>query len=259
MIIAYAVVLGLCLGSFLNVCIHRLPRDLSLISPGSRCPSCGRPIAFYDNIPLLSWLLLRGRCRRCRAPISLRYPAVEGVTGALTALMAWRWEGTGLWVPAAAVAAGALLAIALIDWETFLIPDLLSLGLLGLGLAAAPVNPFFAGTLAARFAAAAVGAAAGFLFTWVTAEIGDRVFKRESLGGGDIKLLAAVGALSGWNGAFACLMIASFVGGAWGMAQIARGRLKRMEPMPFGPFLSLGALIVLLDLLPRSFPFIVLP
>lgn len=255
-----AVLYGLCLGSFLNVCIWRLPRGQSLLRPGSHCPHCRHPIAFYDNLPLLSWALLGGRCRYCRRPIPLRYPLVEASTALLCVLMVWRWQEAGAWAAVAALAAGALLAITLIDWETFLIPDFLSLGLLTLGLATAPLDPLLgAEGVWGRWLESAAGALLGFLMTWLTAVVGERVFRKEALGGGDLKLLAAVGALSGPSGAFTTLMLGSCLGAAYGIAQMARGRLGRREPIPFGPFLSLGALAVLLDLLPRGFPFFLTP
>lgn len=250
---------GLCLGSFLNVVVWRLPRGESLVSPGSHCPRCGRPIAWFDNIPVVSFLALRGRCRHCHKKISARYPLVEATTAALCVLMVWRWLADGWWAVIAALSAAFLFAITLIDWETFLIPDPLSLGLLILGLASAPLNPMFSGGPLSRLLEAAAGAALGFGMTWLTAELGERAFKKEALGGGDIKLLAAVGAVTGPAGAFTTLMLGSAFGAAYGIWQMSTGKLERQDPIPFGPFLSLGALIVLLDLLPRGFPLFLTP
>jgi leader peptidase (prepilin peptidase) / N-methyltransferase len=256
---ASAALFGACLGSFVNVLIHRLPREESIVWPSSRCPRCRKAIAFYDNVPILSWLWLRARCRRCKGRISARYPLVEAVVAALALLLWRRWAGAGqpFWPPIAALAAGALVAVTIIDWDTFLIPDELSLGLLALGLACAPLNPLFAGApWWQAYLWAARGAAAGFALCYGTAAAGEALFGKEAMGGGDIKLLAAVGAWSGVLGAFDCLMIGSLLGSAYGVALIARGRLKRADPIPFGPFLSAGAIVNLFVVFPLGFPFV---
>ncbi|MFA6319110.1 MAG: prepilin peptidase [Elusimicrobiota bacterium] len=256
---ALVVIAGLCLGSFLNVVIHRLPKGRSVVHPGSRCPQCRHAIAFYDNIPVLSWVLLGGRCRSCKARISGRYPLVEVLTAALTWGL-WVRGGGGLWAALTVLAAGALIAAAFIDWDTFLIPDEISLGLLAAGLLVSPVNPFFARALGegawyGRMLHSLIGAATGFGICWVTAEVGERLFKREALGGGDFKLLAGIGAWTGALGAFDCMMVGAFAGSVYGISRMAAGTLKRYEPMPFGPFLSAAAVFNFFVLLPFGFPF----
>ncbi len=242
-------------GSFLNVVIHRLPREESLVRPRSRCPRCKTPIAWYDNVPILSWLILGGRCRRCRKPISPRYPLVEAATGLLAAALQRRWADAPGWTAAAALACGALLALALIDWETFLIPDELSLGLVVAGLLAAPLNPYFAGS---RWWASILwslfGAGFGFAMGWAIAELGEFMLKKEALGGGDVKLLAGVGAWAGGVGAFDCLMIGSLLGSIYGLRLLLAGKAKRSDPIPFGPFLAAGALFNFFRLLPLGWP-----
>ena len=249
---------GACLGSFVNVVAYRLPKGQSLVRPRSRCTHCRRLIAFYDNIPVFSWFWLRGRCRHCRGPISPRYPAVEFAVGALALGLWLRWGGQPWWAAAAVLACAALTAVALIDWDTFLIPDELSLGLLAAGWLCAPWNPLLAAA-GARWDvglwASARGSLAGFAICWLTAEVGERIFGREAMGGGDIKLLAAVGAWGGALGAFDCLMIASVLGSLYGVIRMARGTLRRSEPIPFGPFLSAGAAFNFFCLLPLGFPF----
>ena len=249
---------GACLGSFANVLIHRLPKDESIAWPASRCPRCGKPIAFYDNVPVLSWFLLGGRCRRCRAAISVRYPAVEAVVAALAVLLWRRWEAAGpSWTALSVLAATVLVAVTLIDWDTYLIPDELSLGLLVVGLLASPLNPLYAGAvwwMALLWALR--GAAVGFALCYGTAVAGSAMFGKEAMGGGDIKLLAGVGAWSGAVGAFDCLMIGSLLGSVYGLTLMARGRLKRSDPIPFGPFLSAGAVFNLFYVLPLGFPFV---
>lgn len=246
---------GMSLGSFVNVLAYRLPRGESIWRPASHCPRCGRPVAVYDNIPLLSFALLRGRCRACRGRISWRYPLVEALMVAAALGLWWRWRLDPYWVVLSSGAAAALVAVALIDWETFLIPDALSLGLLAAGFAASPFNPVLGDAWGWRVLRCAAGAAFGFALCWAVAEAGERLFKKEAMGGGDIKLLAAVGAWTGALGAFDCLLVGSFIGAAYGVWLLARGKVRRQDPIPFGPFLSAGAALDLFYILPFGFPF----
>ncbi len=252
---AFWVMTGLCLGSFANVVIHRLPRGRSLSRPGSHCPRCRRPVAFYDNIPLLSWILLRGRCRNCRQAISWRYPLVEALVGALSTAVWRHWEGQWAWTAAALAALAVLVAVAFIDCDTFLIPDELSLGLLGAGLILSPLNPTLGTSLMGRLGAAFLGGAGGLALCWGVAVLGEKAFGREAMGGGDIKLLAGVGAWTGALGAFDTLVVASFVGAAYGVWLLAQGKIARRDPIPFGPFLSAGAVFTIFYKLPFGFPF----
>jgi len=254
---AFAFWLGSVYGSFLNVVVHRLPRDESLVRPRSRCPRCRAMIAWYDNVPVLSWLWLGGKCRRCRKPISARYPLVEAAMGLLAAALRLRWADAPAWTAAAALACGALLAVALIDWDTFLIPDELSLGLVVSGLLAAPINPYFAGSSWwAPVLWSAYGAALGFAMGWAIAALGEFMLKKEALGGGDVKLLAGVGAWAGAAGAFDCLMIGSLIGSIYGVRLLLSGKAKRSDPIPFGPFLAAGAAFNFFKLLPLGWPLI---
>lgn len=252
---AIAFVYGSVYGSFLNVVVHRLPREESLVRPRSRCPRCHKPIAWHDNVPILSWLILGGRCRHCRRPISARYPAIEAATGLLAAALQRRWPADPAWAAGAVLACGGLLAVALIDWETFLIPDELSLGLLAGGLLFSPWNPYFAGGerwspswLALR------GSLCGFAMAWAIAVIGETLFKKEALGGGDVKLLAGVGAWAGAAGAFDCLMLGSLAGSVYGLRLLMTGKATRSDPIPFGPFLAAGAVFNFFVLLPLGWP-----
>lgn len=255
---AVAFLLGSVFGSFLNVVIHRLPREESLVRPGSHCPRCSKPIAWYDNVPMLSWLLLRGRCRHCRKPISSRYPLVEAAVGLLAVSLQRRWADAPLWGGAAALACGALLAVTFIDWDTFIIPDELSLGLVAAGLLLSPINPAF--DAGGRWWLSALWSARGALFGlaigWGLATLGESLFKKEALGGGDVKLLAGVGAWTGMLGTFDCLMLGSLLGSVYGVGLLASGRAKRSDPIPFGPFLSFGAVFNFFVLLPLGWPLI---
>lgn len=203
--IAVAGVLGLLIGSFLNVCIVRWPAMESVVSPRSRCPQCGTLIGWYDNIPVISWLLLRGRCRRCALPIPLRYPLVELAVGVLWVVAAWQY-GLSLEALRAAVFLTILLGIAMTDAREFIIPDEFSIGgtVIGIGLA-------FAGG-ALGFRGALVGAVVGYVLLATVGFLGRKAFGREAMGGGDIKMMAMVGAFTGVWGVFLTLMLGAFIG-----------------------------------------------
>lgn len=231
--IALMAVLGAIAGSFINVVIYRLPRKRSLILPASRCPHCGTPIAPWDNIPILSFLVLRGRCRACRQPISPRYPLVE-LAGAL--IMAAVWIGAaGDWLEfvGGAVFALILLAIFFIDLEHQIVPNALSYPGIILGLTLAILQGRFGDAL---FAAA--GAGAFFLLI--------AIVSRGGMGGGDIKLAAMMGAFLGWPRVAVGLLFAFVLGAAAGLLLIALKRRSRKDPIPFGPALALGGVIALL-------------
>jgi leader peptidase (prepilin peptidase)/N-methyltransferase len=252
---AIAFLYGSVYGSFLNVAVHRLPREESLVRPRSRCPRCHKPISWYDNVPILSWLILGGRCRNCRKPISARYPVVEAAAGLLAAALQRRWPADPAWTAGAALACGALLAVALIDWETFLIPDELSIGLVVSGLLFSPLNPYFGGGHWWLSAWGSLrGALSGFAMAWAIAAIGEALLKKEALGGGDVKLLAGVGAWTGATGAFDCLMLGSLAGSVYGVRLLLSGKAKRSDPIPFGPFLAAGAAFNFFVLLPLGWP-----
>ncbi len=176
----------------------------------------------------------------------------------MSAGLALRWAALPVWwVFASAVACGALLAVALIDWDTFLIPDELSLGLLAAGLLVSPWNPYYADaswTLAVWWSGR--GALAGFAMAWAVAAIGEAIFKKEALGGGDVKLLAGVGAWAGATGAFDCLMLGSLAGSVYGVRLVLAGKAKRSDPIPFGPFLAAGAVFNFFRLLPLGWPLV---
>jgi leader peptidase (prepilin peptidase)/N-methyltransferase len=299
----FGCVLGLLVGSFLNVVIHRLPRmlgrgwweevhqmlddedshkevlghaptpalvaqkhalrqnldalgRLTLAGPASRCPHCGHQIRWYENIPVLSWLALRGRCSGCKQRISARYPIVEIVTAGFFALCAYRW---GLSPQAAAWAAFAALLICLflIDMDTFLLPDDLTLLLLWLGLLAAALGWTVA------LASAVWGAALGYLALWAVYHLFKLATGKEGMGYGDFKLLAALGAWLGAEYLLAVILLSSIVGAVIGILLLAAGKLANKDiPMPFGPYLAGAGLLALAlgpaalpALIPFAFPF----
>jgi leader peptidase (prepilin peptidase)/N-methyltransferase len=225
-------VVGLCFGSFLNVCILRLPHDQSLLRPPSTCPKCRQPIAWRDNIPVVSWLLLKGRCRRCRAPISPQYPIIEASV-ALPWIGAVLLYGVTIHMLAAGLLGTILVGIAVTDAKHFLIPDEYTLGGLVLGLALSLAGG------ANGFMRAVVGAAVGFGLLYVVAKAGHWVFKEEAMGGGDIKMMAMVGSFVGWKGVLLTLLLGAMLGSL----VFVPLSFKRKRLVPFGVFLSLGAAV----------------
>ena len=290
--------LGLAIGSFLNVVVHRMPLmlerewwgdvaaqladavsfrrvfsieaapalgltaagidealtglpPLGLSRPRSRCPSCGHAIRWYENIPVLSWLALKGRCSACGTGIALRYPLVELGTALLFAAMAWRVgpHPTALmWCAVVAV----LLALALIDWDTTVLPDALNLPLLWAGLIATALGWLPDLTLAQ----ALWGAVAGYLSLWSVYWLFKLVTGKEGMGFGDFKLLAALGAWLGWQAILPIVLMASVIGAAVGLLMKATGSLREGRFVPFGPFLAGGGLVVMLAGLPTALAWI---
>ncbi|MDG2303691.1 MAG: prepilin peptidase [Candidatus Binatia bacterium] len=230
--------LGAAVGSFLNVVIHRVPLGESVVSPRSRCPSCRSTIAWYDNIPVLSWVLLRGKCRGCGTGISARYPFIEFIT-ALIAVVLFARHGPTPAFGVQFVFSCALLVIAYIDLDHQIIPDKISLPGIVLGLAAA----IPAGMPAITDAVLGVLVGGGLLLT--VAWTYERWTGREGMGGGDVKLLAMIGAFLGWQGVLLTLLLGSLLGSAIGIALMASRGADRKLAIPFGPFLSLGALVTL--------------
>lgn len=228
--LAYAAVLGAAIGSFINVLVVRLPAGRSPVRPRSACPACGAAIAWYDNVPILSWLVLRGRCRRCGTRISAQYLLVEAGTALMWLGIAWLYGPS--WVGLrGAVLISLVLTIALIDARHYLIPDALSLGGLVAGLALAPLpGP-------PSILAALLGAAAGFGVLFVVGLVGEWIFKKPAMGGGDMKMMAMVGAFLGPSGA----MLTIFLGALVGTIVFAPVALRTDREVPFGVFLAIGA------------------
>ena len=253
--------LGLLVGSFLNVVIHRLPKMMenewrnqcaelhgdapienepfSLIRPRSRCPSCGHPISALENIPILSWLWLRGKCSDCQAPISLRYPIVEAVTGLCSAAAA-AYFGYGWMLLGALLLIWSLIALTFIDADTQLLPDSITLPLLWMGLCFNLFGVF------ADLSSAVLGAMVGYLSLWSVYWAFKLVTGKEGMGYGDFKLLAALGAWLGWQMLPLIILLSSLVGAAVGIVLIILARQGRHVPIPFGPYLAAAGLIALI-------------
>jgi leader peptidase (prepilin peptidase)/N-methyltransferase len=224
---------GAVIGSFLNVCIVRLPAEQSVVSPPSRCPRCGKPVEWRDNIPIVSWLLLGGKCRGCQEPISILYPLVELTVALLWGWMAWHY---GLSLPAlkGALFGTLLIGIALTDAREYIIPNEFTFGGLAIGLvlsAAGGLNSVLA---------AALGAAVGFAILWVVGVAGRWAFKEEAMGGGDIKMMAMVGSFVGWQGVLLTIFLGALAGTAIFLPLTLLGRKKLV---PFGVFLAIGAAV----------------
>ena len=231
---AFIFVLGAAVGSFLNVLIHRLPEEKSIVLPASHCPKCRHAIRLYDNIPIVSYLFLRGRCRNCGEAISLRYPLVEMLTAIMSLLVFWKF-GLSLQYLCAFVFICSLIVITFIDLDHQIIPDVISLpGIPIFFLAAVFVMDL-------RFFDAFLGFLIGGGVLYSIAFLYELITKREGMGGGDIKLLAMIGSFLGWQSLLFILLISSFAGAVVGITiMIVKGQDMKYA-VPFGPFLSLGA------------------
>lgn len=256
-----AVILGLLVGSFLNVVVHRLPimsqreldnyiaheagKDLphqdsfNLMTPRSRCPHCGHQITALENIPVISWLFLRGKCSACKAPIPVRYPAIELFTGLLSGLLIWTF-GSGWMGLATLLFAYLLVAMTFIDYDTQLLPDDLTYPLLWAGLLL-NINGMFV-----PLQEAVIGAAAGYLALWAVYWLFKLATGKEGMGYGDFKLLAALGAWLGWKMLPSIILLSSVVGAVVGIGLIVFARRGRDKPIPFGPYLAAAGMIALL-------------
>ena len=238
---------GLCVGSFLNVCIWRIPRDESVAWPGSHCPSCNHAIAPWDNIPLLSWLILNGKCRHCKVPISPRYFLVELLTGTLFAGL-WLLHGWTLLTPLYIFFTSALILGTFVDFDHLILPDRVTIG----GMIAGPVLSFAFPSLhgqADRLPAllhSLGGLALGFGILWLVSTVGRLVLKREAMGFGDVKLLGAIGACLGWQSVLFTIFFSSLSGTLVGLALIAAGKKELQSRIPYGPHIALAALLWML-------------
>ncbi|HJR15271.1 MAG TPA: prepilin peptidase [Gemmatimonadales bacterium] len=233
--IAFGALLGALLGSFLNVCILRWgaePKE-SIISPRSHCPRCAKGLAWYENVPILSWLLLRARCRGCGEPISIMYPLVELATAGIWTYMIWR-HGITVEALRGAAFGTILLGIAMTDARQYIIPDEFTWGGLVIGLL------FSLAAGLAGLGAALLGAAVGFGLLWLVGTVGTWVFKEDAMGGGDIKMMAMVGAFLGWQGVLLTIFLGALAGS---LVFVPLQLVGQKKLVPFGIFLSIGAAI----------------
>ena len=259
MIFVIVLMFGLLVGSFLNVCIARLPRDQSIVTPRSHCPRCKKQIDWYDNIPLVSFLVLRGTCRHCGLPISWRYPLVELLNGLL---FLWAFAAFGLTGEAGMAMAlcSALIVITFIDLDHQIIPDVITLPGMVIGLLAAPLfmsaleppmafglGRFFpsAGPYVAGFVNALVGLILGGTPLFIIGWLWEKLRKVEAMGGGDVKLMGMVGSFLGWKGAYLTIMLGAVTGSVAGVTLIALKKHEADKVIPFGPYLAVGTLLTL--------------
>lgn len=246
-ITALVFLFGACWGSFLNVCIYRIPEELSVIHPSSRCPHCLTPIAWYDNIPILGWLKLRGKCRSCQAPISPRYMLVELLTAVLF-LLVWMTYGLQLKSVIYCFVIFGLLLATFIDFDYMIIPDRVSIGGMWMGPVFSMLVPALHGELSwlLGLKSSLIGMAAGFGSLWLVSKIGAAIFKKDAMGFGDVKLLGAIGAFMGWHAVLFVIMASSLLGSVVGIGLIATGRSEASGRIPYGPYIALAAVIWLL-------------
>jgi leader peptidase (prepilin peptidase)/N-methyltransferase len=232
-------ILGLIVGSFSNVCIYRIPRNESIIFPASHCPKCRSNISLKDNIPLLSYILLKGRCRNCKSKISIRYPVVELLTG-LIYLIIYLIYGLSIQSLIYIILSSALIIIAFIDLNEQIVPDVISLPGIVIGF----IISFFVSYIS--FVNSALGVFVGGGIILVIGLAGSVIFKKEAMGGGDVKLAAMIGAFLGWRYIIISLFLGFFLGAVVGIILILSKIKNREDVVPFGPFIALGSIITLL-------------
>lgn len=237
--IGFIFIFGLLWGSFANVVIYRLPKGESVVHPRSRCPGCLKLIAWYDNIPVFSWLFLRGRCRACKIKISWRYPVVELLTGTLFALIFYKY-GFSWSTLEYLVFAWSLIVVSFIDFDLMILPDVFTLSGIVIGLVGAALNP------ERSFMDSLTGVLIGGGFLWLVAYLYLLVRKEEGMGGGDIKLLGWIGAVLGWKAVPFVVLISSLTGAFVGLSLALRRQTGLKSVIPFGPYLALAALVYLL-------------
>ena len=235
----FAFIMGLLWGSFANVVIYRLPQGESVVTPRSRCPQCKTLIAWYDNVPVFSWLLLRGKCRKCKTSIHWRYPLVELLTGLVFAAIVYRYGFTWLTLEYT-IFCWSLIVVSFIDFDHMILPDVFTLSGIAIGLAGAALNP------EREFMPALWGVLLGGGFLWLIAYAYLLVRKEEGMGGGDIKLLAWIGAVLGWTSVPFVVLASSLLGSFVGILLAMRKGAGLKSVIPFGPYLALAAIIYLL-------------
>lgn len=249
---AFSFVLGAMVGSFGNVCVHRLPRGLSVVKPRSRCPKCESAIAWYDNIPILSWLVLGARCRKCKEPISWQYPLVEAITGLLFLLIFWRF-GIVVATPIYMLLAASLVIATFVDLTDWTIPNEITIPGVFIGIGCSVVGMVYpeSGLQVTSPFMAMGGAALGFAIPYLLDKGALLVLGKRGMGMGDAKLLAMLGAFFGpWSGAVLTIVIGAFVGSVVGVSLILYNKRHSKEEsggtyLPFGPYLALGGVIVM--------------
>lgn len=254
--------LGACIGSFLNVCVYRIPMDLSVVAPRSFCPSCRTPIPWYLNMPILSYLILRGKCKFCKAKISPRYALIETLTGLLFLLVWLKYFPLAdaarplnlvpisdpLLVPVYWLAISGLILGTFVDFEHLIIPDRVTLGGILAGLLLSALVPSLHGETLVMHGLlwSSLGALAGWFLLWGAAVLGKFLLKKEAMGFGDVKLIGAIGAFLGTKAVLFTILTSSLIGSAAGILMVLAGKKKMQSRIPYGPYLALAAIIWIL-------------
>ena len=260
----FVFIIGAVIGSFLNVVIHRVPNEESIVFPNSACPKCGKAIAVYDNMPILSWLLLRGKCRDCKEPISVRYPAVELLTALSFVLVFWKF-GLDVMLPVGLIFAAVTIALMFIDAEHMILPNVITYPFFIFAFLVRIIFPVVFGTFFSdmaiaplasmtgypnwviSLAGAVLGALAGGGSLWLIGQVWKMARGVEAMGLGDVKMMLGFGALLGWRLALFSIFIAAFAGAVIGIALIAKNKEKDFQSqIPFGIFLGIGSVVALL-------------
>ena len=237
-------VLGLVLGSFANVCIYRMPRNLSIVKPNSHCTNCNSFIKWYDNIPILSYIILKGKCRNCGSRISFIYPTIEFICGLLFLSMYFLLGFSYILIPFCLLVF-CLLVITVIDFDFQIIPDEISFFLIILGLLVSPFNIVLGDTMLHRIINSFLGLLAGGGSLLLVAIVGKWIFGKDAMGGGDIKIMAGVGAFIGWDKVLFSIFIACLLGSIVGICMILLKKIGKKQEIPFGPYLAISSFFVL--------------
>lgn len=236
--------LGLIFGSFANVCIYRMPRNMSVIKPNSHCTSCNAFIKWYDNIPILSYIFLKGKCRRCKSKISIKYPLVEFSCGVLFVSMYYLYGFVFMLIPFCLLVF-SLLVTTIIDFEFKIIPDEISFMLMIVGFVTSFFNLNLGETIGQRVLNSFLGFLVGGGSLFIIAVIGKFIFKKDAMGGGDIKVMAGVGTFIGWDKVLFAIFVASLFGSIVGIILIICKKIGRKQEIPFGPYLALSSFLTL--------------
>ena len=251
----FSALFGACVGSFLNVCIYRIPRDESVVTPRSHCPHCNTLIPWYLNIPVLSWCVLRGKCASCKGPIAIRYTLVELLTAALflAVYLQWTLPATfymqpiqhALIVPIYWLFVSGLVLDTFVDFEHYILPDSVTIGGMIVGPLLSALVPAMHGQEIwwKGLMYSGLGLSIGFCSLFAISWIGEKIFKKEAMGFGDVKLLGAIGAFLGWEAVLFTIVASSFLGSIVGVTMIALRSAKMQSEIPFGPYIAAGALI----------------
>ncbi len=243
-----AAIFGAASGSFFHVCVLRIPQEKSIVYPSSRCPQCQSHIPWYDNLPILSYLILRGKSRCCNSPIPIRYLIYELLTAVLFASIVWHYKFTNTAILYLFVISILVISCG-IDWDHFYIPDRFSLPMIPLSIAAALAAQYwqiFPSALVQTLTGSIAGIVLGGGFIWLIRIVGSWVFQQEAMGFGDVKLMAYLGGFLGWQNSIVCLFLAFLIGSIVGVTLKYSGKIGKYGHIPFGPYLALGAYLALL-------------